>query len=102
MSSKFIKLVVLLSLLVCCGFAGRVLYSRLSQLCRTRERSTSQVDSAIHWITQLVLLVFIRWMVIYLADSVIHLLNNRSRGQLLRGLGLRLGTRDVVHSSRSI
>ena len=28
MYSKFIKLVVLLSLLVCCGFAGRVLYSR--------------------------------------------------------------------------
>ena len=26
---KFIKFVVLLSLLVCCGFAGRVLYSRL-------------------------------------------------------------------------
>lgn len=41
MCSKFIKLVVLLSLLVCCGFAGRVLYSRFSQLCRTRERSTS-------------------------------------------------------------
>ena len=29
MFSKFIKLVVLLSLLVCCGFAGRVLYSYL-------------------------------------------------------------------------
>ena len=28
MYSKFIKLVVLLSLLVRCGFAGRVLYSR--------------------------------------------------------------------------
>ena len=28
MCSKFIKLIVLLSLLVCCGFAGRVLYSR--------------------------------------------------------------------------
>ena len=28
MYSKFIKLVVLLSLLVCLGFAGRVLYSR--------------------------------------------------------------------------
>ena len=41
MCSKFIKLVVLLSLLVCCGFAERVLYSRFSQLCRTRERSTS-------------------------------------------------------------
>ena len=43
MCSKFIKLVVLLSLLVCCGFAGRVLYSRFSQLCRTRERSTSHM-----------------------------------------------------------
>ena len=28
MYSKFIKFVVLLSLLVCCGFAGRVLYGR--------------------------------------------------------------------------
>ena len=36
-----------------------------------------RVDSAIHWITQLVLLVFIRWIVIYSVDSVIHLLNNR-------------------------
>ena len=45
MCSKFIKLVVLLSLLVCCGFAGRVLYSRFSQLCRTRERSTSHFRS---------------------------------------------------------
>ena len=41
MYSKFIKLIVLLSLLVCCGFAGRVLYGRFPQLCRTRERSTS-------------------------------------------------------------
>ena len=40
---KFIKLIVLLSLLVCCGFAGRVLYGRFPQLCRTRERSTSQM-----------------------------------------------------------
>ena len=32
MYSKFIKLVVLLSLLVCCGFAGRVLYSRFFNL----------------------------------------------------------------------
>ena len=29
---KFIKFVVLLSLLVCCGFAGRVLYSRFFNL----------------------------------------------------------------------
>ena len=41
MYSKFIKLIVLRSLLVCCGFAGRVLYGRFPQLCRTRERSTS-------------------------------------------------------------
>ena len=41
MHSKFIKLIVLLSLLVCCGFAGRVLYGRFPQFCRTRERSTS-------------------------------------------------------------
>ena len=43
MYSKFIKLIVLVSLLVCCGFAGRVLYGHLSQVCRTRERSTSQL-----------------------------------------------------------
>ena len=36
-----------------------------------------RVDSAVHWITQLVLLLFIRWIVIYPVDSVIHLLNNR-------------------------
>ena len=45
MCSKFIKLIVLLSLLVCCGFAGRVLYSRFVQsFSRTRERSTSHPD----------------------------------------------------------
>ena len=32
-----------------------------------------RVDSAIHWITQWVLLLFIRWILIYLVDSVIHL-----------------------------
>ena len=42
MYSKFIKLIVIRSLLVCCGFAGRVLNGRFPQLCRTRERSTSQ------------------------------------------------------------
>ena len=31
------------------------------------------------WITQLVLLVFIRWIVIYPVDSVIYLLNNRGQ-----------------------
>ena len=45
MFSKFIKLIVLVSLLVCCGFAGRVLYGHLSQVCRTRERSTTQTES---------------------------------------------------------
>ena len=34
------------------------------------------LDSAIHWITQLVLPVFIRWIVIYPVDSAIHRLNN--------------------------
>ena len=47
MYSKFIKLIVLLSLLVCCGFAGRVLYGRFPQLCRTKERSTSQLGSSL-------------------------------------------------------
>ena len=37
MYSKFIKLVVLLSLLVCYGFAGRVFYRRFFQLCPTTE-----------------------------------------------------------------
>ena len=46
MYSKFIKLIVLVSLLVCCGFAGRVLYGHLSQECRTRGRSTSQPPCA--------------------------------------------------------
>ena len=41
MYSKFIKLIVIRSILVCCGFAGRVLNGRFPQLCRTRERSTS-------------------------------------------------------------
>ena len=36
-----------------------------------------RVDSAIHWITQLVLLLFIRRIAIYSVDSVIRLLNNR-------------------------
>ena len=34
------------------------------------------LDSAIHWITQLVLLVFICWIVIYPVDSAIHRLND--------------------------
>ena len=34
------------------------------------------MDSTVHRITQLVLLVFIRWIVIYPVDSAIHRLNN--------------------------
>ena len=41
-----------------------------------------RVDSTIHWITQLVLLVFIRWIVIYRVDNAIHLLNNGGLGSL--------------------
>ena len=48
MYSKFIKLVVIRSILVCCGFAGRVLNGRFPQLCRTRERSTSQIVKSRH------------------------------------------------------
>ena len=46
-----------------------------------------RVDSAIHWITQLALIVFIRWIAIYPVDSVIHLLNNRGLHQYCRGQG---------------
>ena len=46
MYSKFIKLIVLVSVLVCCRFAGRVLYGHLSQECRTRGRSTSHFSGA--------------------------------------------------------
>ena len=35
-----------------------------------------KVDSTIHWITQLVSLTLVRWIVIYPVDSVIQLLNN--------------------------
>ena len=45
-----------------------------------RETVVRSVDSAIQWINQLVLLVFIRWIVIYPVDSVIHLLNNQGQG----------------------
>ena len=37
------------------------------------------VDSVIHWITQLVLIVFIRWIAIYPLDNAIHLLNDRGQ-----------------------
>ena len=42
------------------------------------------LDSAIHWITKLVLLVFIRWIVIYPVDSAIHRLNNWGQGPVSR------------------
>ena len=42
-----------------------------------------RVDSAIQWINRLVLLVFIRWIVIYPVDSVIHLLNRRGLVHIL-------------------
>ena len=35
-----------------------------------------RVDSAIHWITQLILIALMRWTVIYPVDSTIHPLNN--------------------------
>ena len=35
-----------------------------------------KVDSAIHWIIQLVSLILIHWIAIYPVDSAIHLLNN--------------------------
>ena len=37
------------------------------------------VDSAIHWITQLVSLIFFPWTVIYQVDNTIHRLNNWSQ-----------------------
>ena len=50
-----------------------------------------RVDSAIHWInlyplkiTRLVLLVFMRWIVIYPVDSIIHLLNNQGQCRKLK------------------
>ena len=44
--------------------------------------STGEIT--IHWITQLVLLVFIRWIVIYPVDSAIHRLNNWGLGEQRR------------------
>ena len=46
--------------------------------CPTRQQApvVRRVDSPIHWIIQLVLLFFIRWIVIYPVDSTIHRLNN--------------------------
>ena len=47
-----------------------------------------RVDSAIHWITQLVLLLFIRWITIYPLDSVIRLLNNRGQRKRLEQINM--------------
>ena len=41
------------------------------------------MDSTIHWITQLLLLVFIHCIVTYPVDSVIHLLNNRGQHYII-------------------
>ena len=38
-----------------------------------------KVDSAIHWMAQLVSLILIRWIVIYPVNSTIQLLNNRGQ-----------------------
>ena len=54
-----------------------------------------KVDRTIHWITQLVLIVFIRWIGIYPLDSAILLLNNRglnSRMETEMGLSTELIT----------
>ena len=39
-------------------------------------RVVQTVDSAIHWITQLVSIILIRWIAIYPVDSAIQFLNN--------------------------
>ena len=58
MCSKFIKVIVLLSLLVCCRFAGRVLYSRFVQsFSRTRERSMSQEPPGVDGLKLTILLL---------------------------------------------
>ena len=53
---KFIKFVLLFSLLVCCGFAGRVLYSRFFNLVVQRERSTSHTVGRELWLASYTLL----------------------------------------------
>ena len=45
----------------------------------TRNLFLKLVDSAIHWITQLVSLIFYPWTVIYQVDNTIHRLNNWSQ-----------------------
>ena len=40
-----------------------------------------KVGIVIHWIVQLVSLIFIHWIVIYLVDSTVQLLNNWGLGE---------------------
>ena len=43
-----------------------------------------KVDSAIHWMAQLVSLILIRWIVIYPVNSAIQRLNNRGLESIIR------------------
>ena len=43
-----------------------------------------KVDSAIHWMAQLVSLILIRWIVIYPVNSAIRRLNNRGLESIIR------------------
>ena len=43
-----------------------------------------KVDSAIHWMAQLVSIILIRWIVIYPVDSAIQRLNNRGLESIIR------------------
>ena len=48
-------------------FFGKLDYSAVGFL--NQAAVVQRVDSAIHWISQLVFLVFIRWIAIYPVDS---------------------------------
>ena len=50
-----------------------------------------RVDSAIHWITQLILIALIRWIMVYPVDSAIHPLNNWG-----------LEARDIIMTCKSL
>ena len=52
--------------------------SHMNHVSVVTRASVRRVDSAIHWITQLVLLVFIPCIMIYPVDSAFHLLNNEA------------------------
>jgi len=54
------------------------------------------LDSAIHWITQLVLLLFICWIVIYPVDSAIHRLNTWGLVKLLGNTIQSLKVQNVI------